>query len=103
MPKVIRLFMWGYQPHFRFFFEYRATEVLKQIAPTLVPKALLVGIRVPEVSGGFAVCVEPEDGEWNPEIFVRCAQAMENIYQNHPDQDLFYGDAPSMRDKPENI
>lgn len=103
MRKVIELFMWGYQPHFRSQMEHRARDVLEMIAPTLQPRTFLVGIRTTEKTEGHPVCVEPEDEDWNPRIFFGCAARAEEIYKEHPDHSIIYGDAPRMRDKPENI
>jgi hypothetical protein len=103
MTKSVKLFMWGYQGHFESELEFRAKAVIQSIAPTVHPRAILVGVRTPEKADGHPVCVQPEDGEWDPSIFFGCADRTEQIYKNHPDQELYYGDAPSMRDKPENI
>src|SRR5882724_5428079 len=103
MGKPIMLFMWGYQPHFRIALELRAQAVLQSIAPTVQPRAFLVGIRSPEETDGYPVCVEPEDDEWEPTIFFGCAARADSIYATHPDHSILYGDEPRMRDKPENI
>lgn len=103
MTKSVELFMWGYQGHFESELEFRARAVIQSIAPTVHPKAILVGVRTPEKADGYPVCVQPEDGEWDPSIFFGCAERTEQIYESHPDQELYYGDVPSMRDKPENI
>ncbi len=103
MGKSIVLFMWGYQPNFRSQMEYRARNVLQVLAPTVQPRALLVGIRTPEQVDGHPVCMEPEDEDWEPTIFFGCADRAEHIYTEHPDHTTFYGDSPSMHDKPENI
>ena len=95
--------MWAYQPHFRVSMEHRAHEVLKELGAKLEPKALLVGIRAPDSSGGLPECLEPEDEEWSPSLFFGCAKRCEEIYASHPDHKIFYGDEPSMRDKPVNI
>jgi len=103
MGKTITLFMWGYQPHFRMSLEFHAKRVIQAIAPIIEPKALLVGIRTLEKTDGYQVCVEPEDEGWDPKIFFKCAIRTEEIYKDHPDQNIIYGDEPRMRDKPENI
>lgn len=103
MGRSITLFMWGYQSHFRFQLEYRAREVLQTIAPTVDPRAFLVGVRTPEKKDGHAVCVEPEDGDLDPRIFFNCAARADSLYDIHPDHNILYGDEPRMRDKPENI
>jgi hypothetical protein len=103
MRETITLFMWGYQSHFRANLEIRAEKILQTIAPTVRPRALLVGIRIPGHDAGYPVCVEPEDGEWDPTLFFDCASRADAIYKSHPDHRIHYGDEPSMRDKPENI
>jgi sensor domain DACNG-containing protein/sensor domain DACNH-containing protein len=103
MLKTIKLFMWGYQPHFRLNLRMRAEKVLQTVAPSVEPLVFLVGIRAPGNDAGHPVCVEPEDGDWDPTLFSGCHARAEEIYKSHPDHSMFYGDEPSMRDKPENI
>src|SRR5438094_490378 len=103
MSKSIVLFMWPYQPHFRVEIQTRARTVLELIAPGLVVNALLVGVRTPDAKRGHVVCVEPENGDWDPALFFDCAARADAIYEEHPDHSIFYGDEPSMRDLPENI
>ncbi|MDP8211668.1 MAG: DNA integrity scanning protein DisA nucleotide-binding domain protein [Candidatus Zapsychrus exili] len=103
MSRAIKLFMWGYQPHFRLSLEVKAKDVIQSIAPTLEPKALLIGVRIPEKKDDYPVCVEPENEGWDPKIFFECAKRTEAIYKEHPDHSIIYGDEPSMRDMPENI
>ncbi len=99
--------MWGYQPYFRISMQRRAREVLRLLGPVLdaplEPKPLLVGVHTPEKADGHPVCVEPEQGEWDPAIFFGCAARAESIYATHPGHSILYGDEPRMRDKPENI
>jgi hypothetical protein len=103
MRNTIELFMWGYQPGFRKLLEMRAEKVLQAVAPTVEPRVFLVGIRAPGHDAPYPVCVEPEDGAWEPSLFFGCHSRAEKIYESHPDQRMIYGDEPSMRDKPENI
>jgi hypothetical protein len=103
MGKTITLFMWGYQSHFRILLELRAKRAIQAIAPTIESKGLLVGVRTLEKTDGYPVCVEPEDEGWNPKIFFNCNIRTEEIYKEHPDHNIIYGDEPRMRDKPENI
>jgi hypothetical protein len=95
--------MWGYQSFFRTLMERRAQEVLQVIAPAVQPRAILVGIRTPEKAEGPPVCVDPEDGDWDPTIFFGCDVRAEHIYTTHPDHSIIYADAPRMHDKPEII
>src|SRR6266849_4354644 len=103
MRNTITLFMWGYQPHFRINLRIRAEKVLQAVAPTVEPEVFLVGIRAPGCDAPNPVCVEPEGGDWDPALFFDCHSRAEKIYESHPDHRIFYGDEPSMRDKPENI
>jgi len=95
--------MWGYQPHFRLGLESRARQIFGALGTSVIPEAFLVGVRVPEADDGYAVCVEPEDSKWGQEILEACHARAQAIYDNHPDQQIFYGDEPSNRDKPERI
>jgi len=103
MSHSIKFFMWSYQRAFKQAMQYRATELLRSIAPALQPKALLVGVKNTDNPDGYPVCLEPEDGEWMPQMYADCAQRAEKIYAQHPDHNLFYGDEARTRDKPENI
>jgi hypothetical protein len=93
--------MWGYQEHFRFHVEYVAREALKLLGVSVELKALLVGARRAGSSNRNPVCVEPEDGEWPPVLFNGLLESVEAIYSEHPLQNMFFGDEPSNRDKPE--
>ena len=103
-PKAINLFMWGYQPHFRISFENLMRGVLNAIgASESNAECLLVGARIPGRENPNGVCVEPEDGKWNIRLFDGLLDLIEKEVVGHPSQNIFYGDSPSMRDKPENI
>lgn len=99
--RTISLFMWGYQPHFRVHLEYVAHEVLKLLGVSVEVTALLVGARRTGRANPNPVCVEPEDGQWSLALFDGLLESVEAIYSNHHLQDIFYGDEPSNRDKPE--
>jgi hypothetical protein len=101
--RFLRYFMWGYQPHFRIQMERRAKQALAALGANIEVKALLVGVRLPEITKDHFVCIEPEDGEWNIAAFNDVHRRAGEIFTTHPDQQMFYGDEPSMLDKPENI
>ncbi len=103
MSRRITQFMWGYQHIFRDSLEMRAREVLQRVRCKLEPEVILVGIRTPGAKREYDVCVEPEDGHWDPQLFGDCWRRTEEIYDQHPGQRVVYGDAPSMEDEPENI
>lgn len=100
---IIHLFMWGYQPHFRTLLESRSKDIFTQIGVDIAPKVLLVGARAPNNKNPNPVCIEPEDGEWPLTLFSGLLDAIEDTVSNHDLQNIFYGDEPSMRDKPEVI
>lgn len=83
--------------------ENRANQALAELGANIPVKALLVGARLPEVSDDHPVCIEPEDEEWDISTFQDVHRRAGEIFTNHPDQNMFYGDEPRMRDKPENI
>jgi hypothetical protein len=93
--------MWGYQEHFRLSVQYVAREVLKTLGTSVDVMALLVGTRRPDRENRNDVCVEPEDGQWPLALFGELLASVENVFSKHELQDVFYGDEPSNRDKPE--
>ena len=99
--QTISLFMWGYQPHFRHSIEYLARDVLKRLGVPVDAIALLVGVRRPGHVNRNPVCVEPEDGRWPLALFDGLVGSVDDIYSRHRLQNMFFGDEPSMRDKPE--
>lgn len=104
MTKLIRLFMWGYQPHFQYEVERLANDVVGNLGVSETrAECFLVGAKIPGHQNPNPVCVEPEDGKWPISLFDELLQAIETEVANHPLKDMFYSDEPSMRDKPENI
>jgi len=96
--------MWGYQPDFRIHMEYRAKQALAALGANIEVKALLVGVRLPEITKNHFVCIEPEDGEWNIAAFNDVHRRAGEIFTTHPDQHIIVlGDQRSMLDKPEKI
>lgn len=96
--------MWAYQHHFRIQMEHRATQALAALGANIEVKALLVGVRLPEIANDHCVCIEPEDGEWNIAAFKDVHRRAGEIFTTHPDQHIiFLGDERAMLDKPENI
>lgn len=98
---TIRLFMWGYQTHFRQNIQYLARDVLKDLGVTVEAAVLLVGVRRLGSVDRNPICVEPEDGEWSLSLFDGLPSLVEDIYSKHHLQHIFYGDEQSNRDKPE--
>ncbi|MTD28560.1 hypothetical protein [Erwinia sorbitola] len=100
---VIYLFMWGYQSHYRIWLENYTKNVFEQLGIKDKPKVLLVGACSPEKNNNNPICIEPEDGEWGLDLFPNLLAAIEENIKNHPNKNIFYGDALSMREKPERI
>ncbi|WP_413166106.1 hypothetical protein [Aeromonas salmonicida] len=97
----INLFMWGYQSHYRIHIQRLARDVLKRLGAPSEAEVLLVGARSPNSDSRNPVCIEPEDGKWPLSLFDGLIDSIEFAYNNHEMQNLYFGDAPSMRDKPE--
>lgn len=98
---IIYLFMWGYQASYRVHIQVLARNVLKKLGAPADAEALLVGARRPGSENANQVCVEPEDGKWQLSLFEGLLDSVESNYQNHRLQNMFFGDEPSIRDKPE--
>jgi hypothetical protein len=101
---VITMFMWGYQEHFRDNIKYLLDSTLAALGAHDVDGAcLLVGAKIPDAQVEHEVCVEPEDGPCSISLFEGLPATIEKRIAEHPLQRMFYGDEPSMRDKPEKI
>ncbi|MGP2832035.1 hypothetical protein ACTVKO_01820 [Serratia nevei] len=98
---IIYLFMWGYQASYRVHVQSLARDVLKKLGAPADAEVLLVGARRPGSKNPNPVCVEPEDGKWQLSLFEGLLDSVESSYQSHRLQKMFFGDEPSMRDKPE--
>ena len=60
---LIKLFMWGYQPHFRAQCEFCMNNVMSELRVSQAgSECLLVGARIPDKQNPNGVCVEPVDG-----------------------------------------
>jgi hypothetical protein len=95
--------MWGYQQHFAHSLESLAQKVFAELGISLQPDVLLVGLLKPGLKKNHPVCIEPEEKKWPLEIFSNLTVRFREIEATHPLQNMFYGDAPSMADKPENM
>ncbi|HEJ7834978.1 hypothetical protein QZP90_17115 [Serratia marcescens] len=98
---IINLFMWGYQDSYRIHIQILAREVLKKLGAPADAEVLLVGARRPGSKNANPICVEPEDGKWHLSLFEGLLDLVESTYKGHRLQNMFFGDEPSMRDKPE--
>lgn len=102
--KVIHQFMWGYQEHYRISVERLAKNVFEALGVPLKPKALIVGARRPGSDNKNLVCVEPENSEWSIDLFIGLLDTIEEVYKNHPHQNLIYSNSETAtREKPESM
>ena len=99
--RTITLFMWGYQEHYATTIRRLAESTLREIGAASEVEVLLVGVRRPGSHALHPVCLEPEGGRWSLSLFDGLeSQVLEEI-PKHPMSRMFFGDEPSMRDKPE--
>ncbi|CAI0941653.1 hypothetical protein [Serratia fonticola] len=99
--RIIYLFMWGYQVSYRIHVQSLARNVLKKLGAPADAEVLVIGARLPSSENANPVCVEPEDGKWQLSLFEGLLDSVESTYKSHRLQNMFFGDEPSMRDKPE--
>lgn len=100
---VIEQFLFPYQRSFAISFSIAAERVFQLIGAEFKPQTFLVGIAWPPIPGRHFLCIEPEDGPWPQSLFAATPESLEDDWKRHPMQQMFYGDEPTMRDKPENI
>lgn len=101
--KTIDQFMWRWQHSFDKAISSAAERLFTQIGVAEKPKTFVVGISWPGKEVRHGACVQPEDGEWPQSLFNQIRHQLEDAFVNHPMQNMFYGDAHAMEDKPENI
>ncbi|MEZ5708558.1 MAG: hypothetical protein R3E02_04110 [Blastomonas sp.] len=101
--KTIDQFMWGYQEHFRIHYEILTQNVFEAIGFEGKPKVFLVGLAMSDREVRHEVCVEPETGFPDQDFFSSLPKRVAEGIPKHPNQQMFYGDEVSNREKPENI
>ena len=102
--KLISLFMWGYQQHFRSVFKSCMNGVMEELGvPEARAECLLVGVKIPDRENPNDVCVEPEDGKWPIDLFDGLLDVIKTEVANHPSRDIFYSDELSRQDNLEYI
>lgn len=104
MSNSLRYFMWGYQQHFVGSFEYKLKEILERLGlQSEGARFCAIGVLAPTESNPNRVCISPEETTTDLTSYQQLPSRVEAIYANHPNQQILYGDAPSMSDKPEAI
>ncbi len=99
--RTVTLFMWGYQEHYALTIRRLAEGTLREIGAASEVEVLLVGARRPGSHMPHPVCIVPEDGRWSLSLFDGLESLVHMEIPKHPMSSMFYGDEPSMRDKPE--
>lgn len=79
--RIIYQFMWGYQSHFQVSAEVSLRMTLREVGFTGDVDVLLVGFQATGIHP-FPICVEPEDGPFDPSI-------LSNVLQGLKGQGLF--------------
>jgi hypothetical protein len=82
--------MWGYQPHFRFQVQHQARKLLQRFDPRFNPKVFLVGLLSKERGDRLRVCVEPDDSEYQPDLFLNLRDAARQFEQADPERNAFH-------------
>lgn len=87
--KPISQFMWGYQSPFRVSAKHSLQMTLGDIGFTGNVDVLLIGF---EAAGthDFPICIEPEDGPYDPSLLANVTHRGEELYEQHPDRDLIH-------------
>ncbi len=78
----IKLFMWGYQSHFRVSIKVSAKSLFERIDKRLSPRIFLLGILVDDRKDRHPICLEPEDCGFDIESFSEIhnlAQELEKV------------------------
>lgn len=94
----IRLFMWGYQPHFKVHAQTFAEGIFNKLDKNLNPNVFLIGILCEENADRHPICIQPEDPRYPLEIFSDILKISEEFEQLDERSNLFYSDPDSERD-----
>lgn len=90
MNRIIKHFMWGYQPHFRVAEESAAERLFEKIDKRLKPELFVVGVLCEGVTNKFNACVEPEEEYWiQSDDFNEALIVAEALRKNYPEAGMF--------------
>ncbi|HLG45727.1 MAG TPA: hypothetical protein VKY24_05740 [Reyranella sp.] len=99
--RTIRLFMWGYQTHYRAAIQSGAKSLLDALGVAdAQPFVFLIGVRTRDSSNPNIVCIEPESAIDQHSIFDDVLDDVEIMVQSHELQAVMYGDERANREKP---
>jgi hypothetical protein len=88
---TIDQFMWGYQSYFQSSAETYLRIALREAGFTGNADVLLVGFQAAG-KHAFPICIEPEDGPYDPSILADVISQGQELYERHPDQSGFHTD-----------
>lgn len=94
--KAIKQFMWGYQSYFRIGVETRLERALQSIGFVDDSEVFLVGFQT-RGAHSYPICIEPEDGPYNPNDLNSIAARAKQLYEEHPDQEMIIVDSDGGR------
>ena len=101
-PDFIKLFMWGYQKHFRVRIQVQMEMALEALGLNTAVDCLLVGVRAPDRKDVHDVCIEPEDQQWSLDLFPDLLSRVEAKARTNPNRDVKYTDEKSQKEHPED-
>jgi hypothetical protein len=92
LKRSIDQFMWGYQPHFRHSADLSLRQALAAVAVNVESEYFLVGFRASGTSGKWDICVEPEDGPYQPGDLTDVRERATEFYDADPEREIWNSD-----------
>lgn len=89
--QTIDQFMWGYQVYFQVGVETPLRMALREVGFAGEADVLLVGFEA-EGEHVFPICIEPEDGPYDPSMLADVIRRGQELYEQHPEHDMFHTD-----------
>jgi hypothetical protein len=89
--QIINQFMWGYQSHFQIEVEAYLRMALREVGFSGHADVLLVGIQAAG-EHAFPICIEPEDGPYDPSMLANVTMRAGELYEQNPERNMFHTD-----------
>jgi hypothetical protein len=90
--KMIMQFMWSYQHTFRTSVITGLRMALDEVGFSGDVDVLLVGLQAAGTHA-FPICIEPEEGPYDPAMLSSVERRGRELYGQHPDRDMWYSDS----------
>jgi hypothetical protein len=90
--RTIIQFMWGYQPHFRSSVRSGTEVAFEAVGFHGQPVIFLVGFKIAG-DHEFDICIEPEEGPYEPSDFAAVATRADDLYRQNPESEMWYSAA----------